>query len=64
MRFAVCIFAVGALAGCSGSAQQPEFKQRTAEPAHEDHPVTIHDLSRMLPPKGLKHSGIVMNHVA
>ena len=54
--------AFSALNGCS-DAQQPEFKKRTPEPA-SDHPVTVRDQSRMLPTKGLKHSGIVMDHTA
>ena len=53
MRFPVLMFAavaaLAALAGCSGSA--PERM------------VVVRDQSRMLPPRGLKHSGIVMDHV-
>ena len=76
MRFPVLICAAGALAvltGCSGSTQppelqQPEFKKRSDAPV-PDHPLTdrtltVRDQSRMLPPKGLKHSGIVMDRVA
>jgi hypothetical protein len=65
--FLVVIIAGAALAGCSGSAQQPEFSKRPAgesTQASHDQPATIRDQSRLLPPKGLKHSGIVMDHVA
>jgi hypothetical protein len=75
MRLPVLIGAAGALAvmtGCSGPTQppelqQPEFKKRSDAPVGtpvHDHTVTVRDQSRMLPPKGLKHSGIVMDHVA
>jgi hypothetical protein len=71
MRLAVFIAVAGALAvltGCSGpgqqtESQQPEFKKRPETPVH-DRTVTVRDQSRMLPPKGLKHSGIVMDRVA
>ena len=71
MRLPVLICAAGALAvlmGCSGPAQptelqQPEFKKRSDAPVH-DRTLTVRDQSRMLPLKGLKHSGIVMDHVA
>ena len=71
MRLPVLICAAGALAvlmGCSGPAQptelqQPEIKKRSDAPVH-DRTLTVRDQSRMLPLKGLKHSGIVMDHVA
>jgi len=75
--FSLAVFttAAGALAvltGCSGPGQQPElqqpeFKKRSEAPVGSlvhDRTVTVRDQSRMLPPKGLKHSGIVMDRVA
>jgi hypothetical protein len=55
--------ALAALTGCSAPAPQPEFKNRSDAPVR-DRTVTVRDQSRMLPPKGLRHSGIVMDHVA
>lgn len=63
MRVILCVGVIAVLAGCGSEAQQPGFAQRPAQPA-PDHQVTLHDLSSLLPTKGLKHSGIVMDHVA
>jgi hypothetical protein len=52
---------LAALTVCA--AQDSGFKTRPASPAPPQTPGTIHDLSRMLPTKGLKHSGIVMDQV-
>ncbi|HKD08047.1 MAG TPA: hypothetical protein VKB79_19255 [Bryobacteraceae bacterium] len=46
------------------AAQEPGFKTRPANPTPPTQTAgAIHDLSRMLPSKGLKHSGIVMDQV-
>ena len=71
MRLPALIAAAGALAlltGCGGptqqaETQQPEFRKRADAPV-QDRTLTVRDQSRMLPPKGLRHSGIVMDHVA
>src|SRR5579884_2630494 len=54
------------LAACGGGEAQPtELKKRADNPPPAQQPaVTLHDLSGMLPTKGRKHSGIVMDHVA
>jgi len=62
MRIAVCLIISGLIA-CA-AAQQPEFKKRPTEPAHETPSAPIRDQSRTLPTRGLKHSGIVLDHVA
>jgi hypothetical protein len=65
MRIPPCISVAGALCvliGC-GDAPKPQAKTQPAE-AVQDHTVTVHDQSAMLPAQGRKHSGIVADHVA
>jgi hypothetical protein len=65
LRVLICVAgAMAALTGCSGPAQQqPELKKQL-DATVQDRTLTVRDQSRMLPPNGLKHSGIVMDHVA
>jgi hypothetical protein len=52
---------LAALTVCA--AQDSGFKTRPAAHPPAQTSATIQDLSRMLPTKGLQHSGIVMDHV-
>jgi hypothetical protein len=44
-------------------AQQPGFAKRADAHPPVETPAVLHDLSSLLPTKGLKHSGIVMDHI-